>query len=128
MLELSNALFGFWQEGGPSYIGWTESGEKVDEGYVVLFYQESDRRCYLRDVPNDILDTASSCVGRVGYICEYEKWDTAFSRERTNGRRYVRSNVARTDIWGAEYITEMDFGNQMYVTQEYIYMLGNCST
>lgn len=72
MLDLYNALFGFWSEGEPSYTGLTESGVKVSEDYVVLFYREKDGRCYLNDVPNDILEAAPSYAGRVGYICEYE--------------------------------------------------------
>ena len=72
MLDLYNALFKFWSEGAPSYTGLTESGVEVREDYVVLFYQEKDGRCYLNDVPNDILEAAPSYAGRVGYICEYE--------------------------------------------------------
>lgn len=73
MLNLYNALFGFWLEGEPSYTGLTEDGEEVDEDYVVLFYRKSDERCYLNDVPNDILSAAPSYAGKVGYICEYEE-------------------------------------------------------
>ena len=72
MLDLSNALFRFWLEGEPSYTGLTESGVEVNEDYVVLFYRGKDGRCYLNDVPNDILEAAPSYAGRVGYICEYE--------------------------------------------------------
>ena len=72
MLDLHNALFRFWLEGEPSYTGFTESGVEVSEDYVVLFYREKDDRCYLNDVPNDILEAAPSYAGRVGYICEYE--------------------------------------------------------
>lgn len=73
MLNLYNALFGFWLEGEPSYTGLTEDGEEVDEDYVVLFYRKSEGRCYLNDVPDDILSVAPSYGGRVGYICEYEE-------------------------------------------------------
>lgn len=73
MLNLYNALFVFWLEGEPSYTGLTEDGVEVDEDYVVLFYRKSDDRCYLNDVPNDILSAASFYSGRVGYICEYEE-------------------------------------------------------
>lgn len=72
MLELSNALFDFWLEGEPSYSGLTESGREIEEAYVVLLYRKSDGRCYINDVPNDILEAAPSYAGRVGYICEYE--------------------------------------------------------
>ena len=72
MLNLYNALFRFWLEGEPSYTGLTESGVEVREEYVVLFDREKDGRCYLNDVPNDILEAAPSYAGRVGYICEYE--------------------------------------------------------
>ncbi|MCM1304671.1 MAG: C-type lectin domain-containing protein [Lachnospiraceae bacterium] len=72
MLMLYNALFRYWLEGEPSYTGVTEDGREVREGYVVLFYRRSDGRCYLNDVPDDILDAAPSYAGRVGYICEYE--------------------------------------------------------
>ncbi len=73
MLSFYKALFeNFWLEGEPSYTGLTESGVEVDEDYVVLFYRKSDDRCYLNDVPDDILSAAPSYSGRVGYICEYE--------------------------------------------------------
>ena len=72
MLDSYNALFRFWLEGEPSYTGLTESGVEVHEDYVVLFYQGKDNRCYLNDVPNDILEATPSYAGRVGYICEYE--------------------------------------------------------
>jgi len=72
MLGLYNALFQFWLEGEPSYTGLTESGQEVDEDYVVLFYRKSDDKFYLNDVPNDILSAAPSYSGKVGYICEYE--------------------------------------------------------
>lgn len=72
MLDLFNALFRFWLEGEPSYTYFTESGVEVSEDFVVLFYQEKDGRCYLNDVPNDILEAAPSYAGRIGYICEYE--------------------------------------------------------
>lgn len=72
MLDLSNALWRpFWLEGEPSYSGLTEDGEKVSEDYVVLIYQESDGRCWLDDVPGNLLKTHPSYAGRVGYICEY---------------------------------------------------------
>ena len=73
MLGLYNALFCFWLEGEPSYTGLTEDGIEVDEDYVVLFYRKSDERCYLNDVPDDILSAAPSYRGRVGYICEYDE-------------------------------------------------------
>lgn len=66
-------LHGFWLEGEPSHRGITESGEEIDEDCVALFYRESDNRCYLNDVPEDILLAAPSYSGRVGYICEYEQ-------------------------------------------------------
>ncbi|MDE5587515.1 MAG: C-type lectin domain-containing protein [Acetatifactor sp.] len=72
MLDLYNALFRFWLVGEPSYTGLTESGAEVSEDYVVLFYRGKDDRCYLGDVPNDILEAAPSYAGKVGYICEYE--------------------------------------------------------
>lgn len=74
MLELYNALFaGFWLEGEPSYSGLTESGEEVEEECVSLIYRSSEGRCYLNDVPDDILAAAPSYKGKVGYICEYEE-------------------------------------------------------
>lgn len=73
MLNLYNALWGFWLEGEPSYTGLTEDGVEVDEDYVVLFYRKADGRCYLNDVPDDILSAAPSYAGKVGYICEYER-------------------------------------------------------
>lgn len=71
MLDLYNALFGFWLDGEPSYTGLTEDGVEVREDYVVLFYRKSDERCYINDVPDDILSAAPSYSGKVGYICEY---------------------------------------------------------
>ncbi len=73
MLDLFNAYWGFWLDGEPSYSGLTESGEEVDERYVVLFYRTADKRAYLNDVPNDILAAAPSYTGKVGYICEYDE-------------------------------------------------------
>lgn len=73
MLNFYNALFCFWLDGEPSYTGLTEEGVEVDEDYVVMFYRKSEERCYLNDVPDDILSAAPSYRGRVGYICEYEE-------------------------------------------------------
>lgn len=73
MLYLYDALWGFWLEGEPSYTGLTEDGVEVDEDYVVLFYRKADERCYLNDVPDDILSAAPSYAGKVGYICEYDR-------------------------------------------------------
>lgn len=74
MLDLYNALFaGFWLEGEPSYEGITEDGREVKEEYVSILYRSSDERCYLNDVPEDILSAAPSYGGRIGYICEYDE-------------------------------------------------------
>ena len=74
ILDLYNALFsGFWLEGEPSYTGLTEEGEEVRETCVSLIYRSSEERCYLNDVPDDILEAAPSFAGRVGYICEYNE-------------------------------------------------------
>ena len=74
MLDHYNALFrDFWLEGEPSYTGLTESGEEVDEEYVALIYRSADGRCYLNDVPEDILAAAPSYEGKIGYICEYDE-------------------------------------------------------
>lgn len=73
MLSFYNALWGFWLDGEPSYTGLTEDGVEVDEDYVVLFYRKADERCYLNDVPDDILSAAPSYAGKVGYICEYDR-------------------------------------------------------
>lgn len=73
LLSYYNALWGFWLEGEPSYTGLTEDGVEVDEDYVVLFYRKADGRCYLNDVPDDILSAAPSYAGKVGYICEYDR-------------------------------------------------------
>lgn len=72
MQGLYHAFSEFWLEGEPGNTGFTESGVEVWEDYVVLFYQESDNRCYLGNVTNDIIEAAPSYAGRVGYICEYE--------------------------------------------------------
>ncbi|NBK91456.1 C-type lectin domain-containing protein [bacterium 1XD21-13] len=77
MLDLYNALFaGFWLEGEPSYEGLTEDGREVREEYVAILYRSADGRCYLNDVPGDILGAAPSYAGRIGYVCEYNH-DTA---------------------------------------------------
>lgn len=62
----------FWLSGEPSYSGTDQNGNLTDETCVDLIYLEADQRCYLNDVPNDILKAASFYAGRVGYICEYE--------------------------------------------------------
>ena len=72
MLELFNALWGFWQKDEPSYDGLTEDGREVDEDCVMLFYEADNDRCYIKDVPNDVLSAAPSYRGRIGYICEYD--------------------------------------------------------
>lgn len=72
MLDHYNALFAFWMKGEPSYTGLTEDGVEVEEAYVVLLYRKAEARCYLNDVPNDILSAAPSYAGRIGYICEYD--------------------------------------------------------
>ncbi len=73
MLELYAALFGFWLDDEPSYTGLTEDGAEVIEDCVVLLYREADERCYINDVPDDILSAAPSYSGKVGYICEYDE-------------------------------------------------------
>lgn len=74
MLDLYKALFaGFWLEGEPSYEGLTEDGREVKEEYVAILYRTADGRCYLNDVPEDILSAAPSYAGRIGYICEYDE-------------------------------------------------------
>ena len=66
MLDLYKALFaGFWLEGEPSYEGLTEDGREVKEEYVAILYRKADGRCYLNDVPEDILSAAPSYVGRI---------------------------------------------------------------
>ena len=74
MLDLYNALFAdFWLDGEPSYEGLTEDGREVKEEYVCILYRSADGRCYLNDVPEDILSAAPSYRGRIGYICEYDE-------------------------------------------------------
>lgn len=74
MLELYNALFAdFWLDGEPSYEGLAEDGRRVKEEYVCILYRSADGRCYLNDVPEDILSAAPSYAGRIGYICEYDE-------------------------------------------------------
>lgn len=74
MLDLYNALFAdYWLEGEPSYTGLTEDGQEVKEDCVSLIYRSSANRCYLNDVPDDILSAEPSLAGRVGYICEYDE-------------------------------------------------------
>ena len=66
-----NVFADLWLEGEPSYEGLTEAGETVDENYVDLFYRSSEGRCFLNDVPEDMLSAAPSYAGKIGYICEY---------------------------------------------------------
>ena len=73
MLDLYDALFGFWLDDEPSYTGLTEDGEEVVEDCVVLLYLKEDERCYINDVPDDILSAAPSYSGKIGYICEYDE-------------------------------------------------------
>lgn len=73
MLQLFNALFaGFWMEGEPSYTGTAEDGTEIREEGVSVLYRSSDRRCWLNDVPKDILSAYPSYAGKIGYICEYD--------------------------------------------------------
>ncbi|MDE7341776.1 MAG: C-type lectin domain-containing protein [Lachnospiraceae bacterium] len=67
-----NALHHFWLEEEPNYTGLTEDGVEIDQDYVVLFYQETNNRCYIKAVPDDFLSVAPSYSGRIGYICEYD--------------------------------------------------------
>ncbi len=74
MLSLYKALFrGFWLEGEPGYTGLTEDGEEVREDCVAVIYRSSDGRCYLNDMPDDILSAFPSYTGKTGYICEYDE-------------------------------------------------------
>lgn len=74
MLSLYKALFrGFWLEGEPGYTGLTEDGEEVREDCVAVIYRSSDGRCYLNDMPDDIMSAFPSYTGKTGYICEYDE-------------------------------------------------------
>lgn len=73
MVFYGNVYSSFWLDGEPSYEGQTESGETVQEDCVDLFYRSSEGRCYLNDVPDDILSAAPAYAGRIGYICEYDE-------------------------------------------------------
>lgn len=73
MTDISAALgWDIWWEDEPSYDGVTETGEAVMEHCVALFYEEGEDRCYLSDMPDDILAARPSFAGRIGYICEYD--------------------------------------------------------
>lgn len=79
MLSLYSALWsGFWWEkqpdSEPSYDGLTESGEEVEEGFVMIRYSSDDGRYYYWDMPDDILTARPSLTGKIGYICEYDGW------------------------------------------------------
>lgn len=73
MIPIYSTLRDFWLEGEPSDTGLTEDGVEVDEDCVVIFYRKAGERCYLNDVPDDILSAAPSYAGKVGYICEYDR-------------------------------------------------------
>ena len=68
----ANSFYPFWLEGEPSYSGITEGGWEEEEEYVTMLCFASQNRCFLNDVPDDILGAAPSYAGIVGYICEYE--------------------------------------------------------
>lgn len=68
----SSVISSFWLSGEPSYSGVTDKGETVEEKYVDLFYRQSEGRCYLNDVADDILMEAPGYKGLIGYICEYD--------------------------------------------------------
>lgn len=72
MLALFNALYGFWIGDEPSYEGQTEDGRTVKEYCVMLLYRSEDDRCYIMDMPEDILSAFPSYTGKIGYICEYD--------------------------------------------------------
>lgn len=72
MLALFNALWGFWIGSAPDYEGQTEDGRTVKEYCVMLIYRQEDDRCYIRDMPEDILSAFPSYTGKIGYICEYD--------------------------------------------------------
>lgn len=77
MLSFYNALWrGFWWEkrpdDEPSYKGFTEAGEEVAEGFVMMCYSNDDGRYYYWDMPDDILAARPSFSGKIGYICEYD--------------------------------------------------------
>ncbi|MDE7476836.1 MAG: hypothetical protein K2M91_02625, partial [Lachnospiraceae bacterium] len=59
----------FWQEDGLK-LGWRDEEDGKD--YFALMYRQSDKRCYLNEVANDILEETPSDTGKVGYICEYD--------------------------------------------------------
>ncbi|MCR5804975.1 MAG: hypothetical protein K6G47_12025 [Clostridia bacterium] len=59
-----------WLPGEPSGTGPTDDGRIVDEPYVAMFYKESDNEFYLMDVPDDMLDAASSYKDHIGCIVE----------------------------------------------------------
>lgn len=63
----------FWAEGEPSYSGLWVNNIKMYENYTVLFYNKSDDRYYLNDVPNYLLYAAPFYTGKIGYICEYDE-------------------------------------------------------
>ena len=73
MIPIYDILWDFWLKGEPSESGLTEDGVEVDEDCVVIFYRKADERCYLNDVPDDILSAAPSYAGKVGYVCEYDR-------------------------------------------------------
>lgn len=72
MLSHSNALWrGLWQKNEPSYRGYNEAGEEIEDNCVWLHYQEDEGRCLLQDMPDEVLKEYPSYAGKIGYICEY---------------------------------------------------------
>lgn len=66
-------FFPFWAEGEPSYRGLWENDIEMEEDCTVLFYNTSDDRYYLNDVPDNLLYAAPFYTGKIGYICEYDE-------------------------------------------------------
>lgn len=63
----------FWLTNEPSFKGRTADGTEIEEMYVDMIYREADKRCYLNDVANNVLEQAPSFTGKIGYICEYDE-------------------------------------------------------
>lgn len=100
MLSHFNALWeNVWQKGEPSYRGYNEAGEEIEENCVWLHYQENEGKCLLQDMPDKVLNENPSYAGKIGYICEYnvptaeEKWVTEEIRKQ------IAVYVNNREVW-----------------------------
>ncbi|RKM55565.1 hypothetical protein D6853_08385 [Butyrivibrio sp. X503] len=62
-----------WLAKEPSYRSKLADGMEIKEEYAEYFYQKSDDKFYINDIPNDVIFDFPEYKGCMGYICEYEQ-------------------------------------------------------